>query len=1191
MLTKPTPAPRTFSIRRFSRDPETLVVDGKVNGKWTTITFDTGAAVSVARSNTINCGIRPLNGSVNLRSVTGEVSPVIGQADIELQLGSSCIHHKVLVADIEDDFILGMDLIRQHGFAFDHNLNILKFGNEEFVLSHPRYRPVKILATETVRVPGNSENIIVGRLEHDPGSCVGFVQQPEETNKYLIAKTVVKHGNDIPIRVANIFPTSLKISEGDVIATYEPISCITSCEDSDVHRKEDTTLDASKIQENLNHFKKSWQHLSQQELKDAIQFISGHIEIFEGRNGTTGRTTLIQHRIDTGEAQPIRQPPRRLPMAKQQEVKELVDKMLSEGIIEQSSSPWSAPVVLVTKRDGSTRFCVDYRKLNDVTKKDSYPLPRIDDTLTTLAGSKWFSTLDLKSGYWQVGIRQEDKEKTAFSTGDGLYQFTVMPFGLCNAPATFERLMEMVLRGLTWRTCLVYLDDILVMGKSFEEHLANLQEVFNRIRNAHLMLNPKKCSLFQQRVEFLGHVVTAEGIHTDERKIEAVREWPRPQDKHQLRSFLGLCTYYRRFVEGFADIAAPLHKMTEDKSVFVWNATSENAFRRLKAALCSSPVLGYPQSHGTFILDTDASNVGIGAVLSQIQDGEERVIEYFSRVISKPERNYCVTRKELLAIVRAVDHFHKYLYGRKFLIRTDHAALKWLLRMKNPEGQLARWMEKLQQYNFEIRHRPGRVHKNADALSRRPCPENCKHCNKIEQHEGAQVVRQLAIQESEEWSREQCRAEQLEDPDIGPILRLKEAGEERPSWTDISDRGLSFKALWAQWASLKVEHGLLQRMWESADGKQTRAQLLVPRRKIPDVLREIHNGSSGAHFGVNKTLDKVRERFYWVNCCEDVRSWCRKCNTCATTKGPRTRSRGELKKYNVGLPFERIAIDVAGPFPETHKGNKYILVAMDYFSKWPEAFAIPNQEVTTVAKILVDNVFSRFGVPLELHSDQGRNFESKVFQKMCALMGIKKTRTTPLHPQSDGMVERFNRTLEQHLSKVVDKHQRDWDEHLSIFLMAYRSAVHNTTGLTPARVLFGREIRLPCDLVFGSPREEGQEINDYADQLKEKLLAVHDVARGRIAIASDRMKTRYDVKANSAGFQEGDQVWLYNPLRKKGVSPKLTPSWEGPYSVIKRINDLVYRIQRSPKGKMKVVHLDRLAPYHGEDCSDRDDQN
>ncbi|CAK1586146.1 unnamed protein product [Parnassius mnemosyne] len=457
----------------------------------------------------------------------------------------------------------------------------------------------------------------------------------------------------------------------------------------------------------------------------------------------------------------------------------MIEGMVKDGVIEPSSSPWCSPVVLVKKKDGSMRFCVDYRRLNDVTKKDSYPLPRIDDTLDMLTGVKWFSTQDLKSGYWQVEIYPKDKEKTAFSTGKGLWQFKVMPFGLCNAPATFERLMELVLNGLIGDDCLVYLDDTIIVGRTFEDHLQNLERVLMKIQSANLKFSPKKCSLLKRQVSFLGYVVSEEGIRTDPEKIAAVKDWPVPKDKTKVRAFLGFCSYYRRFMKNFADIAKPLHRLTEEKRHFCWDESCNITFQELKNRLCKTPILGYPDAGKEFIIDRDASDIGLGGVWSQRNGDQEIVIAYFSKSFSKPERNYCITRRELLAVVKSLQHFSKYLLGRKFHLRTDHAALKRLLQFKNPEGQVARWIELLQEYDFVIEHRSGKSHGNADALSRRTCPEDCMHCTRQEGKEVVSVRILKTDQLSNEWKDSLPHAQQ-EDSDIKPILEWMKASAPKP---------------------------------------------------------------------------------------------------------------------------------------------------------------------------------------------------------------------------------------------------------------------------------------------------------------------------------------------------------------------------------------------------------------------------
>lgn len=410
-------------------------------------------------------------------------------------------------------------------------------------------------------------------------------------------------------------------------------------------------------------------------------------------------------------------------MGQRGEIEKQVEDMLSRGIITPSSSPWSSPVVLVDKKDGTKRFCVDYRELNKHTIKDSFPLPRIDESIDYLAGAKYFCTLDLAAGYWQVPLDDEAKQKSAFVVPGGLFEFQVMPFGLCNAPSTFQRLMETVLAGLQWKIALIYLDDVIVFGSSVEEVVDRLQVIFTRLREAKLKLKPKKCHLFQREVLYLGHIVSERGVSTDPAKVEVVATWPTPTNVTEVRSFLGLASYYRRFIYKFSDVARPLTALTKKENPFIWTDKCETAFQTLKEKLTTAPILAYPRMGVGFILDTDASQFAIGAVLAQKNEGKEEVTAYGSKTLSPAEQNYCVTRRELLAVVYFLKYFRPYLYGQDVTVRTDHGALTWLLKFKNPEGQLARWLEVISQYKLTIIHRAGRAHSNADGLSRRPCSQ------------------------------------------------------------------------------------------------------------------------------------------------------------------------------------------------------------------------------------------------------------------------------------------------------------------------------------------------------------------------------------------------------------------------------------------------------------------------------------
>jgi hypothetical protein len=446
-----------------------------------------------------------------------------------------------------------------------------------------------------------------------------------------------------------------------------------------------------------------------------------HKDMFYHESNSMSRTHLIEHRINTGNETPVKQRYYRTSQAEQTFIEEEIRRMLNDGVVRPSSSPWASPVVLVKKKNGNLRFCVDYRRLNAVTKKDSYPLPRIDDIFDSLTGARWFSSLDLASGYWQVPVAEEDREKTAFVTKVGTFEFNVMPFGLTNAPATFQRLMDKIFRDAIGRFVLVYLDDINVYSRTFSEHLEHLQWVFDRLREANLQCRWEKCEFIKPKLKFLGHEVSAQGLSPDPDKVEKVKNFPWPRTVHQLRCFLGLASYYRKFIKDFSKKASLLYDLLKKGTVYQWRTPHQNAFQLLKDCLTSAPILTYPNFERDFTLHTDASTIGLGAVLAQKDDdGNERVIAYASRTLNSAEKNYSATELECLAAIWAIKHFRPYLHGRSFDLVTDHAALKWLLNQSTPQGRTARWVLQLQEFSPRVVYRKGTTHTNADALSRIP---------------------------------------------------------------------------------------------------------------------------------------------------------------------------------------------------------------------------------------------------------------------------------------------------------------------------------------------------------------------------------------------------------------------------------------------------------------------------------------
>jgi hypothetical protein len=921
--------------------------------------------------------------------------------------------------------------------------------------------------------------------------------------------------------------------------------------------------------------------LSRKEREEFEEVLANYADVFSKNKLDLGASRSNSHAIalKVGQQEPVNRRPFRVAPEKLEEMRRQLKEMAQAGVIERSNSAWCAPVVLAKKKDGSLRFCVDYRGLNAATTPDRHPIPNVQDLLREIQGNTWFATIDLRSGFWQVPLRGEDKEKTAFAVpGAGLWQFTRMPFGLCNASATFQRMMERVLEGLPFENCRVYIDDILVSGKSFQELLASLSLVLSRLRREGLKISAKKCKFLQRTVNFLGHVVGERGIEADPAKLETVLGWKCPRNLTELRAFIGFCSYYRRFICGFAELAKPLHELEKKGAAFRWGEMQQAAFDSLKAALCKPPVLGHAHHDGAYVLDCDASGNACGAVLQQRSGEELRVLGYYSQCFSKEEKNYCVTRRELLAVLKALEHFRGYVLGHNVTVRTDHAALSWLMKLHCPDGQLARWLERLQEYTVEIVYRRGVKHINADALSRKPCDDQrCRVCPRAAAKENRTVFAFINFAESLPNLRDRIRAHIADDPDMIVLLRHLQEGTQ-PAWNDISPLSAELQALYGQLGELRMMDSVIWRQHQ--EGSMNRQlQLFIPTPFRREVLSQLHDAPEGGHLGSRRTLEKARGSVFWPGMKREILLWCTNCETCCACKGPGQKGRAPLGMTTSGTPWQRVAVDVMGPLPTTARGNRYVLVAQDYFTKWPEAFPMAEQSSSTVARLLVEDVFARYGCPVELHTDQGSNFESQLCQLVWERFNIKKTRTTPYHPESDGMVERLNRTLKEMLRKFCHKHQADWDDKLPLLLLAYRSSQHASTQFTPARLQFGRELRLPLDLAIGAAIQQPTDAGSHAEALDEMLHSVHEFARSQLRIQARGQKTYYDRRAADDPLEPDTLVWVYTPAVHQGENVKLAARWAGPYKIIRRCSDLTYLVQMQRRNAQKVLHRNRLCRY------------
>ena len=1173
--------------------------------------IDTAADVSVISENVFQT-LNPtpvIVQEVNLRAAAeGQIFKARITEPVEIQIGDVRTTGSLHVASIQDDMLLGIDFLHTMQATINLQSGSMQLGSSEVPLIQT-HKPaaIDVRTHRKIRCPPWS-SVEVGMQVPQMFQNCSTTLDPNISLPVFISAAVYGENQEMPVVLSNMSDNPVCLPSGTLMGRlFElhpdeiPIASVSRLEMVENRNIEEVVL-PEKLWPLWEDTKNTVSNtLNPEEVLSIKHLLHEYSDVFADNDLDLGDFDEISHVIDTGDSQPVKCGLRRTPIHFVEEEDGLLQKMLGAGVIRPSFSSWSAAPVFVRKRDGQTRWCLDYRKLNACTKKDVYPVPMMSECLDALDGNAWFSKLDANSAYWQIPVEEQSKEKTAFRTRQGLFEFNKLPFGLCNAPSTYCRAMSIVLAGLNWSKVLAFVDDICVLGTSIGDHLQNLRAVFERFRHYKLRLKPKKCSLFQNEVEFLGRKINTEGMTLTDHSINTIENWSPPTSCKEVEQFLGLANFHRMFIPDFSKISEPLSRLLKKKS-FHWDEPQQQAFIALKEKLLSPPVLAVPSRKGEFILDTDASDVAIGAQLNQKQNGVERVIAFASFSLTSCQRKYCTTRKELLAVVRFTNHFRHYLLGDQFTVRTDHHSLLWLLNFKKLEGQLARWHEELSRFNMLVQHRPGKHHQNADALSRIPEKYNCQNydaqtplhllpCKGCKYCQRAYLnwkEFELAVDDVVELvSRKDPPAGSIRMVDVSPGLteqaiialqkedpKLKFLNEWLVNGVHPGDEFLKLgcravKHYWINRDMLLLKNNVLY--WRGVHQNL----LVVPESVKLKVLHLCHDLPSSGHQGVEGTKNRVKQRYYWYGLTSDVKKYVMECGACNVNKHTNRKNRCPLTIYQAGYPLEKIHIDFMGPLPRTADGNEHLLVIVDNFSKWCEFVPLPSQEAEVTAWAVVKEFLLRFGCPLEIMSDQGRNFESTLFKEMCELFKIHKLRTTAYRPSANGQAERMNRTLLQSLRCFINKKQNDWDKWVPFVASSIRSSVNRQTGFTPNKLMLGREVTMPAELVIPGEARGQVSHSQFIQDIQDGLQEAHAQARMTLKVRTKQMKRDYDLRAHLLAFQKGEAVYILDKSIQKGLSPKLRSIWSGPCLVTEVLTPYLYRIQINNRST-KVVNHDRL---------------
>jgi transposase InsO family protein len=830
-----------------------------------------------------------------------------------------------------------------------------------------------------------------------------------------------------------------------------------------------------------------------------------------------GLTPLLKHKINTNGQFPPKQRFYPVSPAILKEVDKEIDRMLRLGVIEPSESPSSNPIVVVRKATGKVRLCLDSRKLNELTVKDAFPLPLINDILGRLTGTTYLSSIDLKDAFWQIELEEDAKPKTAFTVpGRGLFQFKRMPFGLCNAAQSLSRLMHQVIGCDMEPEVFTYLDDIVIATKSFDRHVQRLNQVADRLKRAGLTISVDKSKFCVRQLRYLGYLIDPRGLHPDPEKVSAIVNYPPPRNVREIRRFLGMTGWYQRFIKNYAELACPLTSLLKTDVKFHWSSEASNSFNLLRNCLISAPILTTPNFSEPFTIQCDASDRAIGAVLTQGVGDDERVVAFMSKKFTGPQRKYAATEKECLAVLVAVKKFRQYIEGTRFQVITDCAALKWLAKFNDStNGRLCRWALQLQHYDFEIVHRKGKNNCVPDALSR------------------------IEVAELE-----------------------RDSGDQRGASQTGKDKDKN--EMW------KREGGKLYRRIFDSSRQASGWRLSVDVEDRTNVLKECHDHPTAGHMGYLKTLRRIQERYYWLGMSRDVQKYVRACETCKRSKMSNLCRRGLMGQPKpANRPWQVVSIDFVGPFPRSKSGKTMIVVATDSFTKMVVAEALHDSTTRKLTEFLEGQVFLKHQVPEILISDNGPQFLSKQFLGLLQEYKVAHWTNSVYHPQNNP-TERVNQVIGNALRCYVGDDHRDWDKNLPKIIAAINTAHHEVTGHTPYFLNFGRNMRLSG---------EHQEAED-PPKTPGNMEKVFENVRKKMAEAFEKNRRRYNLRARSRTFQVGAKAWRKNFVlsdASRKISAKLSPK-KVPGTIIQKVGTNTYLFRDDESGREAKYSVNDLFP-------------